>query len=92
MPYEAVRGRLGAEAAADREARFHEVGGVLFAAVDLARKLKVDPGLALRTPQPFPQGTVGAPRAWPHRTAATGTILRPTASSRSTRRAWQRTG
>jgi uncharacterized protein YabN with tetrapyrrole methylase and pyrophosphatase domain len=31
-----------------REALFHEVGDVLFAAVNLARKLKVDPELALR--------------------------------------------
>jgi len=35
-------------AAADRDARFHEVGDVLFAAVNLARKLSVDPELALR--------------------------------------------
>ena len=49
VPYEAVRGELEElEAAADREARFHEVGDVLFAAVNLARKLKVDPELALR--------------------------------------------
>jgi len=32
----------------DREARFREVGDVLFAAVNVARKLKVDPELALR--------------------------------------------
>jgi XTP/dITP diphosphohydrolase/tetrapyrrole methylase family protein/MazG family protein/ATP diphosphatase len=49
VPYEAVRGELDElEAAEDREARFHEVGDVLFAAVNLARKLKVDPELALR--------------------------------------------
>jgi XTP/dITP diphosphohydrolase/tetrapyrrole methylase family protein/MazG family protein/ATP diphosphatase len=36
------------EEATDREERFHEVGDVLFAAVNLARKLKVDPELALR--------------------------------------------
>ena len=34
--------------ATDREARFHEVGDVLFAAINVARKLKVDPELALR--------------------------------------------
>jgi MazG family protein len=49
IPYEAVRAELDElEAAEDREARFHEVGDVLFAAVNLARKLKVDPELALR--------------------------------------------
>ncbi len=35
-------------AAGEREERFHEVGDVLFAAVNVARKLKVDPELALR--------------------------------------------
>jgi MazG family protein len=49
VPYEAVRAELDElEAAADRETRFQEVGDVLFAAVNLARKLKVDPELALR--------------------------------------------
>jgi uncharacterized protein YabN with tetrapyrrole methylase and pyrophosphatase domain len=49
VPYEAVRDELDElEAAADRDARFHEAGDVLFAAVNLARKLKVDPELALR--------------------------------------------
>jgi len=49
VPYEAVRAELDELEAADgREERFHEVGDVLFAAVNLARKLKVDPELALR--------------------------------------------
>jgi XTP/dITP diphosphohydrolase/tetrapyrrole methylase family protein/MazG family protein/ATP diphosphatase len=49
VPYEAVRAELEELAAATgREERFHEVGDVLFAAVNLARKLKVDPELALR--------------------------------------------
>jgi MazG family protein len=49
VPYDAVRAELDElEAAADRDERFHEVGDVLFAAVNLARKLKVDPELALR--------------------------------------------
>jgi uncharacterized protein YabN with tetrapyrrole methylase and pyrophosphatase domain len=49
VPYEAVRAELDElEAAQTREERFHEVGDVLFAAVNLARKLKVDPELALR--------------------------------------------
>ena len=38
------------EAARDARARaFHEVGDVLFAAVNVARKLRVDPELALRS-------------------------------------------
>jgi MazG family protein len=48
VPYDAIRGELDElEAADDREARFHEVGDVLFAAVNVARKLRVDPELAL---------------------------------------------
>jgi nucleoside triphosphate diphosphatase len=49
VPYEAVRAELDElEAAEDRDERFHEIGDVLFAAVNLARKLHVDPELALR--------------------------------------------
>ena len=49
VPYDAVTGELEElESAADREQQFHEVGDVLFAAVNVARKLKVDPELALR--------------------------------------------
>jgi XTP/dITP diphosphohydrolase/tetrapyrrole methylase family protein/MazG family protein/ATP diphosphatase len=49
VPYDAVSGELEElEGATDREAQFHEVGDVLFAAVNVARKLKVDPELALR--------------------------------------------
>jgi MazG family protein len=49
IPYETVADELAElEAAGDREARFHELGDVLFAAVNVARKLKVDPELALR--------------------------------------------
>jgi MazG family protein len=49
VPYEGVRGELDElEAASEREERFHEVGDVLFAAVNVARKLRVDPELALR--------------------------------------------
>ena len=39
------------EGDAGRDARFHELGDVLFAAVNVARKLKVDPELALRGPR-----------------------------------------
>ena len=50
VPFDAVRAELDElEAASDREARFHEVGDVLFAAVNVARKLRVDPELALRS-------------------------------------------
>jgi MazG family protein len=50
IPYEAVSGELEElrEAEGNRDAAFHEVGDVLFAAVNVARKLKVDPELALR--------------------------------------------
>jgi uncharacterized protein YabN with tetrapyrrole methylase and pyrophosphatase domain len=50
VPYETVEGELEELRAAegDRDAAFHEVGDVLFAAVNVARKLRVDPELALR--------------------------------------------
>ena len=49
VPYEAIEAELEElKAAEGREDRFHEVGDVLFAAVNVARKLKVDPELALR--------------------------------------------
>jgi MazG family protein len=49
VPYDAIRGELEElEAAPGDEERFHEIGDVLFAAVNVARKLKVDPELALR--------------------------------------------
>ena len=48
-PLQAVRDELDElEAAEDAAARFHEVGDVLFAVVNVARKLRVDPELALR--------------------------------------------
>jgi XTP/dITP diphosphohydrolase/tetrapyrrole methylase family protein/MazG family protein/ATP diphosphatase len=50
VPYDAVASELDElRSAGDGAAeRFHEVGDVLFAAVNVARKLKVDPELALR--------------------------------------------
>ena len=49
VPYDAVAAELDElREAGTREETFHEVGDVLFAAVNLARKLKVDPELALR--------------------------------------------
>jgi XTP/dITP diphosphohydrolase/tetrapyrrole methylase family protein/MazG family protein/ATP diphosphatase len=48
-PLGAVREELAeVEGAQDREAQFHEVGDLLFAAVAVARTLRVDPELALR--------------------------------------------
>ena len=48
-PLQSVRDELEElEAANDADQRFHELGDVLFAAVNVARKLKVDPELALR--------------------------------------------
>jgi MazG family protein len=43
-----------------RDARFHELGDVLFAAVNVARKLKVDPELALRAASERFRGRVEA--------------------------------
>jgi MazG family protein len=61
IPYETVRGELDElEAAGTREERFHEAGDVLFAAVNLARKLKVDPELALRAASDRFRGRVSA--------------------------------
>jgi uncharacterized protein YabN with tetrapyrrole methylase and pyrophosphatase domain len=49
VPYEAIEAELEELRAADgTEQAFHELGDVLFAAVNVARKLHVDPELALR--------------------------------------------
>ncbi len=49
MPLRALHDELGElEAAREDDARFHELGDVLFAAVNVARKLRLDPELALR--------------------------------------------
>ena len=48
-PLQSVRDELAElEAAGTEDERFHELGDVLFAAVNVARKLAVDPELALR--------------------------------------------
>jgi MazG family protein len=51
VPYDAVTGELEELEAAgtERDAVFHEVGDLLFATVNVARKLRVDPELALRS-------------------------------------------
>ncbi len=49
QPLQSVRDELAElEAAASQEERFHQLGDVLFAAVNVARKGKLDPELALR--------------------------------------------
>ncbi|MEA2390917.1 MAG: nucleoside triphosphate diphosphatase [Solirubrobacteraceae bacterium] len=61
-PLDAVRGELDELSAArdDRAAAFHELGDVLFAAVNVARKLRVDPELALRAASARFRDRVGA--------------------------------
>jgi nucleoside triphosphate diphosphatase len=49
-----------ATASADRDARFHELGDVLFATVNVARKLHLDPELALRAASARFRGRVTA--------------------------------
>ena len=51
MPYDAVRAAVDELEAAggDRDAAFRAAGDLLFAAVNVARKLRVDPELALRS-------------------------------------------
>jgi MazG family protein len=49
LPLQALHDELDElEAAEDPDQRFHELGDVLFATVNVARKLKLDPELALR--------------------------------------------
>ena len=62
VPYDAVSGELEELEAAgtERDAVFHEVGDVLFAAVNVARKLHVDPELALRSASARFRGRVEA--------------------------------
>ncbi len=61
VPYDAIEAELEElRAAATREQAFHEAGDVLFAAVNVARKLKVDPELALRAASDRFRGRVEA--------------------------------
>lgn len=61
VPYDGVAGELEELREARTEAeRFHEVGDVLFAAVNVARKLRIDPELALRAASERFRGRVEA--------------------------------
>ncbi len=68
-----------------QDERFHELGDVLFAAVNVARKLKVDPELALRSASGRFRAARGGRRSSSrHPRAEVGTILRPSSSSPTT--------
>jgi MazG family protein len=60
-PLQSVRDELAElEAAETADARYHELGDLLFAVVNVARKLKVDPELALRSASDRFRGRVTA--------------------------------
>src|SRR5436190_324836 len=78
VPYEAISAELSElEAAHTREERFHEAGDVLFAAVNVARKLKVDPELALRAAADRFRGRVEAAEDLASRAGASWNDLSP---------------
>jgi XTP/dITP diphosphohydrolase/tetrapyrrole methylase family protein/MazG family protein/ATP diphosphatase len=78
VPYEAISAELEElEAAQTRAERFHEAGDVLFAAVNVARKLKVDPELALRAAADRFRGRVEAAEDLASRAGATWNDLSP---------------
>jgi XTP/dITP diphosphohydrolase/tetrapyrrole methylase family protein/MazG family protein/ATP diphosphatase len=79
IPYDAVTGELEELEAAgsDRDAAFHEVGDVLFAAVNVARKLHVDPELALRSASTRFRGRVEAAEQLAARAGAAWDALTP---------------
>ena len=78
VPYEAIAAELEElEAAQSREERFHEAGDVLFAAVNVARKLKVDPELALRAATDRFRGRIEAAEALASRDGASWNDLSP---------------
>jgi MazG family protein len=78
VPYDAIGGELEElEAAQTRDERFHEAGDVLFAAVNVARKLKVDPELALRAAADRFRGRVEAAEDLASRAGATWDDLSP---------------
>ena len=74
-PLQSVRDELDElESARAREEQFHELGDVLFAAVNVARKLTVDPELALRAAADRFRAASARARGSPHRKAIAGTI------------------
>jgi MazG family protein len=78
VPYEAISAELEElVAASSREERFHEAGDVLFAAVNVARKLQVDPELALRAAADRFRGRVEAAEGLAARAGATWNDLSP---------------
>jgi XTP/dITP diphosphohydrolase/tetrapyrrole methylase family protein/MazG family protein/ATP diphosphatase len=78
VPYAAISAELEElESAQTREARFHEMGDVLFAAVNVARKLKVDPELALRAAADRFRGRVEAAEALAARSGQSWNDLSP---------------
>jgi uncharacterized protein YabN with tetrapyrrole methylase and pyrophosphatase domain len=79
VPYDAVDGQLELvrEAADDPDARFESVGDLLFAAVNVARKLKVDPELALRDASNRFRGRVEAAEAMARESGAEWNDLTP---------------
>jgi XTP/dITP diphosphohydrolase/tetrapyrrole methylase family protein/MazG family protein/ATP diphosphatase len=79
VPYDTVEGELEELRAAegDRDAAFHEVGDVLFAAVNVARKLRVDPELALRAAADRFRARVEAAEELASRAGASWNDLRP---------------
>jgi XTP/dITP diphosphohydrolase/tetrapyrrole methylase family protein/MazG family protein/ATP diphosphatase len=78
VPFEAVEAELDELRAAEgTEERFHEVGDVLFAAVNVARKLKVDPELALRAASDRFRGRVESAEALAARDGAAWQDLDP---------------
>jgi XTP/dITP diphosphohydrolase/tetrapyrrole methylase family protein/MazG family protein/ATP diphosphatase len=80
VPYDGVSGELEELRAADgREETFHEAGDVLFAAVNVARKLRVDPELALRAASDRFRGRVEAAAALAQAAGAAWDELAPDA-------------
>ena len=84
-PLQAVRDELAElEAAETPDERFHELGDLLFAAVNVARKLKLDPELALRAASGRFRGRVTAASELAASEGGSWTISRLSSSSPTT--------